>query len=109
MDAKSVLINALGTYLIVDIPDLKGDTTSRVNAVLRCNEYLLHNTVTTDWVKRNWVIMSPAVKCYRKSLVADIHHARIIENEEALAKLYAEYDILAPYIQLFKEFPKFLK
>ena len=53
--------------------------------------------------------MSPAVKCYRKSLVADIHHARIIENEENLAKLYAEYDILSPYIQLFKEFPKFLK
>ena len=41
MDANSVLINALGAYLIVDIPDLRGDTTSRVNAVLRCNEYLL--------------------------------------------------------------------
>ncbi len=109
MDTNSVLINALGTYLIVDIPDLKGDTTSRVNAVLRCNEYLLHNTVTTDWVKRNWVIMSPAVKCYRKRLVDDIHHARITEDEEALAELYAEYDILSPYIQLFKEFPKFLK
>ena len=53
--------------------------------------------------------MSPAVKCYRKSLVADIHHARIIEDEEALAKLYAEYDILAPYIQLFKAFPKFFQ
>lgn len=109
MDANSVLINALGAYLIVDIPDLKGDTTSRVNAVLRCNEYLLHNTVTTDWVKRNWVIMSPAVKCYRKRLVDDIHHARITEDKEDIAKLYAEYDILAPYIQLFKEFPKFLK
>ena len=61
MDANSVLINALGAYLIVDIPDLKGDTTSRVNAVLRCNEYLLHNTVTTDWVKRNWVIMMTSI------------------------------------------------
>ena len=53
--------------------------------------------------------MTPAVKNYRKYLVADIHHSRIIEDEEALAKLYAEYDILSPYIQLFKEFPKFLK
>ena len=53
--------------------------------------------------------MAPAFKNYRKYLVADIHHSRIIEDEEALAKLYAEYDILSPYIQLFKEFPKFLK
>lgn len=109
MDTNSVLINALDTYLIIDIPDLKGDTTSRVNAVLKCKDYLQHNTVTTDWVKRNWVIMSPAVKCYRKSLVDDIHHARIIEDEESLAELYAEYDILAPYIELFKKFPKFLQ
>lgn len=109
MDVNSVLVNALDTYLIVDIPNLKGDTTPRVNAVLRCKDYLQHNTVTTDWVKRNYSIMSPAVKCYRKSLVADIHHARIIENEEALAKLCVEYDILAPYIELFKTFPKFLQ
>ena len=53
--------------------------------------------------------MAPAVKNYRKYLVADIHHSRIIEDEEALAKLYEVYDILSPYIQLFKEFPKFLK
>lgn len=72
-------------------------------------DYLSHNTVTTDWVKRNWVIMSPAIKNYRKYLVDELHHARIIEDEEALAMLYAEYDILAPYIQLFKNFPKFLK
>ena len=44
--------------------------------------------------------MAPAVKNY---------HARIIENEESLAELYAKYDILAPYIQLFKAFPKFLQ
>ena len=53
--------------------------------------------------------MAPAVKNYRKYLVDDLHHARIIENEESLAELYAKYDILAPYIQLFKAFPKFLK
>ena len=53
--------------------------------------------------------MSPAIKNYRKYLVDELHHARIIEDEEALAMLYAEYDILAPYIQLFKNFPKFLK
>ena len=53
--------------------------------------------------------MAPAVKNYRKYLVDDLHHARIIENEESLAELYAKYDILAPYIQLFKEFPKFLQ
>ncbi len=53
--------------------------------------------------------MSPAVKAHRKYLVDDIHHARIIEDKEALAKLRAEYDILAPYIDLFKKFPNFIQ
>lgn len=53
--------------------------------------------------------MSPAVKAYRKYLVDDIHHARIIEDKEALVKLQAEYDILAPYIELFKKFPDFIQ
>lgn len=52
--------------------------------------------------------MSPAVKAYRKYLVDDIHHARIIEDKEALEKLQAEYYILSPYIELFKTFPNFL-
>ena len=74
----------------------------------KCKDYLSHNTVTTDWVKRNWGIMSHAVKAYRKCLVDDIHHARIIEDKEALEKLQAEYYILSPYIELFKTFPNFL-
>ena len=79
------------------------------NAISKCKDYLSHNTVTTDWVKMNWAIMSPAVKAHRKYLVDDIHHARIIEDKEALAKLQAEYYILSPYIELFKTFPKFLQ
>lgn len=109
MDVNSVLIDVLNIYAGDYETDFPGDATPVLNAVSKCKDYLSHNTVTTDWVKRNWVIMSPAVKCYRKSLVADIHHARITEDKEDLAKLYAEYDILSPYIQLFKEFPKFLK
>ena len=52
--------------------------------------------------------MSPAVKAHRKYLVDDIHHARIIEDKEALEKLQTEYYILSPYIELFKTFPNFL-
>jgi len=107
MDANSVLIAALDTYSL-DLGDYKGDTAAIANAISKCKDYLSHNTVTTDWVKRNWSIMSPAVKAHRKYLVDDIHHARIIEDKEALVKLQAEYDILAPYIELFKTFPNFL-
>ena len=35
--------------------------------------------------------MSPAVKAHRKYLVDDIHHARIIEDKEALEKLQTEF------------------
>ena len=107
MDVNLTLINALDTYLADDIPDLKGDTTTTVNAISKCKYYLLHNTVTTDWMKRNWIIMSPAVKSYRKSLKEDIHHARLIDDIESLTRLLDEYDLLAPYIELFKQFPKF--
>lgn len=109
MDANSVLIDVLNIYAADYETDFPGDATPVINAVSKCKDYLSHNTVTTDWLKRNWVIMAPAVKNYRKYLVDDLHHARIIEDKESLAELYAEYDILAPYIQLFKAFPKFLQ
>ena len=53
--------------------------------------------------------MSPAVKAHRKYLVDDIHHTRITEDKETLAKLQAEYYVLSPYIELFKTFPKFFQ
>ena len=108
MDANSVLIAALTTYSL-NLGDYKVNITVTNNAISKCKDYLLHNPVTTDWMKRNWSIMSPAVKAYRKYLVDDIHHARIIEDKEALVKLQAEYDILAPYIDLFKKFPNFIQ
>ena len=108
MDVNSILIAALDTYSL-DLRDhFKGDTVAIENTISKCKDYLSHNTVTTDWVKRNWAIMSPAVKAHRKYLVDDIHHARIIEDKEALEKLQAEYYILSPYIELFKTFPNFL-
>ena len=109
MDANSVLIAALDSYSL-DLRDhFGGDIADAIdNAISKCKDYLSHNTVTTDWVKRNWAIMSPAVKAHRKYLVDDIHHARIIEDKETLEKLQAEYYILSPYIELFKTFPNFL-
>lgn len=108
MDANSVLIAALTTYSL-NLGDYKVNITATNNAISKCKDYLSHNPVTTDWMKRNWTIMSPAVKAHRQYLVDDIHHARIIEDKEALAKLQDEYYILSPYIELFKTFPKFLK
>ena len=107
MDVNSILIAALTTYSM-DLGDYKVNIIATNNAISKCKDYLLHNPVTTDWVKRNWAIMSPAVKAHRKYLVDDIHHARIIEDKEALAKLQDEYYILSPYIELFKTFPNFL-
>ena len=108
MDTNSVLIDALDSYSL-NLGDYKGDTAPIENAISKCKDYLSHNPVTTDWMKRNWSIMSPAVSNYRKYLVGDIHDARNADNDEALAKLRAEYDILAPYIDLFKKFPNFVQ
>ena len=59
--------------------------------------------------KGTGVLCPPAISNYRKYLVDDIHDARNAENNEVLAKLRAEYDILAPYIDLFKKFPDFIQ
>ncbi len=108
MNANSVLIDALDSYSL-NLGDYKGDTAAIANAISKCKDYLSHNPVTTDWMKRNWSIMSHAVSDYRKFLVGEIHDARNTENNEVLAKLRAEYDILAPYIDLFKKFPDFIQ
>lgn len=108
MDVNSILIAALTTYSL-DLGDYKVNIIATNNAISKRKDYLLHNPVTTDWMKRNWSIMSPAISNYRKYLVDDIHDARNAENNEALAKLRAEYDILAPYIDLFKKFPDFVQ
>ena len=108
MDVNSILIAALTTYSM-DLGDYKVNIIATNNAISKCKDYLLHNPVTTDWMKRNWGIMSHAVSDYRKFLVGEIHHARNTENNEVLAKLQAEYDILAPYIDLFKKFPDFVQ
>mgnify|MGYP000320506784 CR=1 FL=1 len=71
MDANSVLIAALDSYSL-DLGDYKGDTAAIANAISKCKDYLSHNPVTTDWMKRNWSIMSHAVSDYRKFLVASL-------------------------------------
>ena len=53
MDANSVLIDALDSYSL-NLGDYKGYTAAIANAISKCKDYLSHNTVTTDWVKRNW-------------------------------------------------------
>ena len=94
MDANSVLIDALTTYSL-NLGDYKVNITVTNNAISKCKDYLSHNP--------------HAVSDYRKFLVGEIHHARNAENNEVLAKLRAEYDILAPYIDLFKKFPNFIQ
>ena len=108
MDANSVLIDALTTYSL-NLGDYKVNITVTNNAISKCKDYLSHNPVTTYWMKMNLRIISNAVIDYSKFLVGEIHHARNAENNEVLAKLRAEYDILAPYIDLFKKFPNFIQ
>ena len=55
MDANSVLIAALTTYSM-DLGDYKVNITATNNAISKCKDYLSHNPVTTDWMKRNWVL-----------------------------------------------------
>ena len=70
MDANSVLIDALDSYSL-NLGDYKGDTAAIANAISKCKDYLSHNTVTTDWVKRNWgnrlnIIFYPLIYSYLK-------------------------------------------
>ena len=50
MNANSVLIDVLNIYAADYETDFPGDAV--INAVSKCKDYLSHNTVTTDWLKK---------------------------------------------------------
>lgn len=105
---KKILIAALNDYLLHIQIDSLGDVTPQVNATKTLTDYAENHNITEEWVKSNWAIIVPAVKCYRKTLKGNIDHARLTGREDKLSILLAEYNDLQPYITLAKTFEKFL-
>lgn len=108
---KNTLLNALNDYLLHIQIDPLGDVTSQVNAVEACRNYvdaIDGNVVNADWVKSNCIIILPAIDYQRKALKRKIDDAKIINDEDKLSELRAEYRNLQPFLNLLKPFRTFI-
>lgn len=102
---KNVLTAALNDYLLHIQIDPLGDVTSQVNAAKALRDYISTNDdITADWVKSNWIILSPAIDYHRNSLKESIHNAILDNDEDKLSELRAENRNLQPFLNLLKPF-----
>lgn len=108
MDAKSVLIDALDTYSSEIQADHRGDITSLLKHVQDCKDYAECNDVTNGWLKSHYMILLPAIKSHRILLNQLFQDADRNYNENELARLRAEKEILQAYYTLLKPFQKFI-
>lgn len=107
---KDTLLNALNNYLLHIQLDPIGDITSKINAVEACRNYVAAidgDVVNADWVKSNYIIILPAITCYRKTLKDNIDEAKLSGDENSLSELRTESRDLQSYLDLLKPFKKF--
>ena len=82
MDANSVLVNALNSYIYDISSDYKGDCTALLKQVETCRDYANNNEITVGWIKSHYMIILPAIKSYRKFLKFLIEDADRNKNFE---------------------------
>lgn len=108
MDAKSVLIDTLNTYSSEIQTNRRGDITSLLKHVQDCKDYAENNDVTNGWLKSHYMILLPAIKSHHILLQQLIKDADRNNNENELARLWVEREILQAYYALLKPFQKFM-
>ena len=108
MDAKSVLVNALNSYIYDISSDYKGDCTALLKQIKTCRDYANTNEVTVGWIKSHYMIILPAIKSSREFLKFLIEDADRNKDEDKLAKLRAENNILWSYSALLKPYQRFI-
>ena len=108
MDAKLVLISALDIYSSEIQTNRRGDVTSLLKHVQDCKDYAENNDVTNGWLKSHYMILLPAIKSHRILLQQLVKDADRNNNENELARLLAEREILQAYYALLKPFQKFM-
>lgn len=100
-DFHSIIRNALTNYLFelnqscYEQPECK-------KATSKCVDYLDSNLIDEQWLLNNHLIVYSACCCYHKSLDSSIKEAHVSSDEESLAKLRKEREVIIRLKMFYK-------
>ena len=92
-DFHSIIRNALTNYLFelnqscYEQPECK-------KATSKCVDYLDSNLIDEQWLLNNHLVVYSACCCYHKSLDSSIKEAHVSSDEDSLAKLRKEREVI---------------
>lgn len=100
-DFHSIIRNALTNYLFelnqscYEQPECK-------KATSKCVDYLDSNLIDEQWLLNNHLVVYSACCCYHKSLDSSIKEAHVSSDEESLAKLCKEREVIIRLKMFYK-------
>ena len=100
-DFHSIIRNALTNYLFelnqscYEQPECK-------KATSKCVDYLDSNLIDEQWLLNNHLVVYSACCCYHKSLDSSIKEAHVSSDEEYLAKLRKEREVIIRLKMFYK-------
>ena len=100
-DFHSIIRNALTNYLFelnqscYEQPECK-------KATSKCVDYLDSNLIDEQWLLNNHLVVYSACCCYHKSLDSSIKEAHVSSDEESLAKLRKEREVIIHLKMFYK-------
>lgn len=100
-DFHSIIRNALTNYLFelnqscYEQPECK-------KATSKCVDYLDSNLIDEQWLLNNHLVVYSACCCYHKSLDSSIKEAHVSSDEESLAKLRKEREVIIRLKMFYK-------
>lgn len=100
-DFHSIIHNALTNYLFelnqscYEQPECK-------KATSKCVDYLDSNLIDEQWLLNNHLVVYSACCCYHKSLDSSIKEAHVSSDEESLAKLRKEREVIIRLKMFYK-------
>ena len=100
-DFHSIIRNALTNYLFelnqscYEQPECK-------KATSKCVDYLDSNLIDEQWLLNNHLVVYSACCCYHKSLDSSIKETHVSSDEESLAKLRKEREVIIRLKMFYK-------
>ena len=100
-DFHSIIRNALTNYLF-ELNQSCYEQPECQKATSKCVDYLDSNLIDEQWLLNNHLVVYSACCCYHKSLDSSIKEAHVSSDEESLAKLRKEREVIIRLKMFYK-------
>ena len=100
-DFHSIIRNALTNYLF-ELNQSCYEQPECQKAASKCVDYLDSNLIDEQWLLNNHLVVYSACCCYHKSLDSSIKEAHVSSDEESLAKLRKEREVIIRLKMFYK-------